>query len=116
MIGIVAVKATKPMFPMTLATIPAAKAPAKYVIEVHRKLLRHICQTDLSAPKAVPVATNTELAMYWTTAMTESATTYSCREMACQMVVSTNESRNTQTVMKVAEAITAALKKFVRTL
>ena len=63
-IGIVAAKAKKPTLPMTRAMIPAAYAPAKYVIDVHKKFFRQEDQSLSPAFKAEPIATRIELPRY----------------------------------------------------
>ena len=72
-IGIVAANAEKPTLPISRAMSPAADAPAKYVIDVHKKFFRQEDQTLSPAFKAVLIATRIELPKYCTTAITQIA-------------------------------------------
>src|ERR1043165_8360927 len=97
--------------------MPAAEAPAKYVIEVQRYLLRQVTHRGSSAFKEVCTAAMAELATYWTSPITQSAATKRA-EKSPRVSSSTGPKSSciTQTVTSVEQAMFAALKRLVNML
>src|ERR1043165_1565089 len=97
--------------------MPAAEAPAKYVIEVQRYLLRQVTHRGSSAFKEVCTAAMGELATYWTSPHTHSALNKRAENSPCVRPVTLPKSvRKTQTVTSVEQAMFAALKRLVKRL
>src|ERR1051326_542374 len=94
--------------------IPAEDAPAKWVIEVQRYFLRQVVHRGSFALSDVCAAAMVQFATYWTSAITQSAATKVAEKSPrVSSRVSPKSSRSTSTVMKVEQAISAALKRLV---
>src|SRR4051794_15823861 len=92
--------------------MPAAEAPAKYVIDVQRKFSLHICQIGRLYRSATLTATKPELHRYWTKAIRQMAAIY-CDVFPTRKRGGPKKKRTVQTVTKVETANTAMLNNSV---
>src|SRR5438128_820941 len=111
MIGAVARKAKTPIALVNFAIIPAANAPAKYVIEVQRKFVCHVFQTGSPALSATPNAISPEFAAYCIKPITLRAKRNATeKSSAVKTRIDPNNDLSVIPVAKVAQRNTAVLK------
>src|SRR5687768_169445 len=114
MIGTAPRNAKMPKIWISLTIVAAADAPAKYVIDVHRKLSFHICRIGFFARRATQIATIPELRMYWVIPITQIAATQSAsNDDWANSVIGPKINRRHQTVPNVDKTKTATLKENV---
>ena len=90
--------------------MPAEDAPAKYVIDVHRKFERHITHMGCLNFRATLIATMPEFNEYCVNAIKHNATTKFGEYPSRKLVIDPKSRVTTVDVTKVEHAITPALK------